>query len=146
MERVRRERFSAGPAGEPLLPPPLTAAEARDRVTHLLGRHFGEAGRASPGDEVVVADALLVTSELATNAIRHAGGITAFRARIHRDRLIVTVSDGSDAVPRRQELSTTGRSQPGGYGWALTCRLARRLVVTRHHGGGKSVTAHLPLL
>lgn len=126
--------------------PPDTAAEARDRVTRLLDLHFGRTGAELGDDSVTAADALLVTSELATNAIRHGGGITAFRARIHRDCLILTVTDGSDELPRRGRIPEPDGSSLGGYGWALACRLARRVTVTRHSGGGKSVTALLPLL
>lgn len=144
MEQLRNQRPPAA-AREPI-PPPDTAAEARERVIHLLELHFGTAGAELQDDTVTVADALLVTSELATNAIRHGGGITAFQARIHRDCLILTIADGSDEMPRRCEPSTNGTPALGGYGWALACRLARRVTIARHGGGGKTVTAHLPLL
>ncbi|EST39717.1 hypothetical protein N566_00265 [Streptomycetaceae bacterium MP113-05] len=145
MEQLREDQ-PPSPARERAILPPCTAAEARERVTRLLELHLGTtAGRVADAT-VTVADALLVTSELATNAIRHGKGITAFQARIHRDCLVLTIADGSDEMPRRCEPSLTGAPALGGYGWALACRLASRVTVTRHSGGGKSVTAHLPLM
>ena len=67
-----------GKAAHALTPVPHNAAAARDMVTRLLNSRFCGLHGESLAD-VVVADALLVTSELVTNAFRHGGG-----HRIHR--------------------------------------------------------------
>lgn len=115
---------------------PGTAAVARDAVRDVLGR------QRPPVTGAALADALLVVSELATNALRHAGGITAFGCVVRDHVLEVTVEDGSDRRP-------TGRppddpAVPGGHGWPLVCRLAE-VTVTGLPGGGKRVSALLPL-
>ncbi|MCX4775417.1 ATP-binding protein [Streptomyces sp. NBC_01264] len=62
-------------------------------------------------DSVTTADALLVTSELVTNAIRHGGGLIAFCAEITGEALRVCVSDGARTLPRPGRLP---RSSPVG--------------------------------
>ncbi|MCY0940354.1 ATP-binding protein [Streptomyces antarcticus] len=105
---------------------PATAAAARARVCELLRR----AGISL--DSVTAADALLVTSELVTNAIRHGGGITAFHTEIADDALILSVSDAS---PRAPVPRTGSVDHPGGYGWPLVQRLAERVDISSHPGG-----------
>lgn len=115
--------------------PPQSAAAARDRVGEVLLR----AGVALDG--VTASDALLVTSELVTNAIRHGGGVTVFRAEAADGVLRLSVGDGSPLLP----VSRTGTAErPGGYGWPLVQRLAER-VDCRTGPGGKTVTAVLRL-
>ncbi|PRH76869.1 ATP-binding protein [Streptomyces solincola] len=96
--------------------------EARDLVAALLAEH------ASDADPPAVADALLVTSEVVTNALRHGGGITGFEARIGFGGpaaccLLISVADRSPALP----ASPSGPRPPGavgGYGWAMVRKLA----------------------
>ncbi|MFD5899598.1 hypothetical protein [Streptomyces sp. NPDC060366] len=53
-------------------------------------------------DDVVLADALLVTSEPVTNAPRHGAGITDFAAELARDGPRITVADaGQRHTPSR---------------------------------------------
>ncbi|ANZ21001.1 ATP-binding protein [Streptomyces noursei] len=101
---------------------PATSAEARDRVLALLRACHRQV------DEVVVADALLITSELVTNALRHAGGVTGFAARIAGDRLEVIVEDASPVRPFVPSDIRDGRI--GGYGWSLVRRLATSVAIT----------------
>ncbi|MFD3325007.1 ATP-binding protein [Streptomyces sp. NPDC058701] len=105
---------------------PVTAAAARATVGELLRR----AG-VDP-DGVTAADALLVTSELVTNAIRHGGGITAFHAEIADGALHLSVSD---ANPRTPVPRTGSPDHPGGYGWPLVQRLTERIDISSHSGG-----------
>ena len=114
---------------------PTTAAAARDRVGQLLQR----AGISL--DSVTAADALLVTSELVTNAIRHGGGVIAFHAGITDDALHVSVADPS---PRTPSVRMQGPAQPGGFGWPLIQHLAERVDISSRPDG-KTITTTLRL-
>ncbi|MBH5338070.1 ATP-binding protein [Streptomyces pactum] len=116
--------------------PPQSAADARDAVRELLLR------QPQPVPERAVTDALLVTSELATNAIRHGGGITACRAAVQDGQMLIVVEDASDALPR--DAGATAE-MPGGHGWPMVCRLSSTVSVSRLPGGGKRVSASVPL-
>ncbi|MEV7729362.1 ATP-binding protein [Streptomyces sp. NPDC087917] len=118
-------------------PLPATVGAARDRVTALLTR-FG-----IPSDRRVVTDALMITSELVTNAIRHGGGLTAFDACIRGGVLRLLVADNSPVHPFTQTGEAPG-IRIGGYGWPLVQSLADLVTVTPH-GAGKQIAAHLAL-
>ncbi|SCE42340.1 Anti-sigma regulatory factor (Ser/Thr protein kinase) [Streptomyces sp. DvalAA-14] len=128
---------------------PVAAADVRQRVRRAL-RDSGE--RCEP---VPTEDALLVASELATNAIVHGGGITAFRAEVVGGLLVLAISDRSDGAPTTKRR-LPGDPRPGGYGWPIIQRLAHRVVVEprRRATGegpsgagpvGKTITVTLPL-
>ncbi|MFJ8251786.1 ATP-binding protein [Streptomyces sp. NPDC094466] len=123
---------------------PENAAAARDAVMRLLTSQF--CGPVSDGltADVVVADALLITSELVTNAFRHGGGLTAFTAEITDEGLLLTVGDASQDLPVACDTGASGADRIGGYGWPLVCRLAKETSVTVHPGG-KNVVALIPL-
>ncbi|MDF6020392.1 ATP-binding protein [Streptomyces sp. JH34] len=121
---------------------PRNAAAARDMVTRLLEAEFCSLGGEGPAD-VVVADALLVTSELVTNAVRHGGGLTGFTAEITDDGLLLTVADASTHAPVTAERDPAAASI-GGYGWLLVRRLARRVSIT-YLPGGKHIVALVAL-
>lgn len=127
------------PASEASAQPlPLTAAAARAAVAALL-HQFGF----SP-DRRVVTDALMITSELVTNAIRHGGGLSAFGADIHGGALRVLVADHNPVHPVARTAAAPGL-RIGGYGWPLIQSLADLVTVTPH-GSGKQITADLALL
>lgn len=134
----------AGEQHQPSSPsPPTSAAAARDRVERLLEDHFRGAPQRRP-PAVVLTDALLVTSELVTNAIRHGGGVTGFTARVTTEGLVVTVRDRSPAAPTVR-LRPDGQAFPvGGYGWPLVQRLATRVHITPLREG-KVIRVLLPL-
>ncbi|WP_327117494.1 ATP-binding protein [Streptomyces sp. NBC_01341] len=120
---------------------PRNAASARDTVTRLLAsRALGPAGRLA---EIVVADALLVTSELVTNAFRHGGGLTGFTAELTDEGLLLAVADASPEVPVASPHPPR-TAHVGGYGWPLVCRLAERVSIT-FHPGGKRIVALIAL-
>ncbi|WP_107499032.1 ATP-binding protein [Streptomyces sp. SM10] len=121
---------------------PRNAAAARDVVTRLLEAQFCGLAGEGPAD-VVVADALLVTSELVTNAVRHGGGLTGFTAEVTDDGLLLTVADASTRAPVTEERSP-GVVSVGGYGWLLVRRLAKRVSVT-YLPGGKHIVALVAL-
>lgn len=60
---------------------PRTAMQARDRVRALL-ESSATVRVGTAGGEALLTDALLVTSELVTNAIRHGGGLLGFDASL----------------------------------------------------------------
>ncbi|GES28487.1 ATP-binding protein [Streptomyces angustmyceticus] len=115
---------------------PARAAEARNFVHDLLHR------TASPVDDLALVDALLVTTELVTNAQRHAGGLTGFTARIVDGYLELAVEDGSEHCPTAPAPRRPGTT--GGYGWPLIQRLARTVDIALT-ATGKTIRVTLPL-
>ncbi|KOU06095.1 hypothetical protein ADK88_16195 [Streptomyces sp. NRRL F-2295] len=125
-------------------PVPANAADARDAVMRLLTTQF--CGPVSEGlaADVVVADALLVTSELVTNAVRHGGGITGFAAELTDEGLRLTVMDASRELPVDSADDSARPGRIGGYGWPLIRRLSQQVTVTLQPGG-KRIVALIPL-
>ncbi|MFD3875252.1 ATP-binding protein [Streptomyces sp. NPDC058623] len=121
----------------PAAPHPESAADARRQVAALLQR------TGLPWNARVVTDALMVTTELVTNAIRHGGGLAAFHADVHEGALRVSVADHNPQPPITRAAPPAG-SRIGGYGWPLVQSLAAHLTVTPR-GGGKLITADLKL-
>ncbi|MFE4217086.1 ATP-binding protein [Streptomyces sp. NPDC056844] len=121
---------------------PRNAAAARDAVVRVLRERF-RGRRGEEPAEVVVGDALLVTSELVTNAVRHGGGLTGFTTEITDEGLLLTVSDASTRPPVTAERDPATPSV-GGYGWLLVRRLAKRVSVT-YLPDGKHIVALIPL-
>ncbi|WP_253195551.1 ATP-binding protein [Streptomyces sp. JHA26] len=107
-----------------LSPPPVTAAAARARVRDVLD------GLPAPLPATVTNDILLITSELVTNAIRHGGGLTAFRAAPEARALRIAVTDRSPAPPVVREPGDGRNGVPGGFGWPLVQRLSRSVTIT----------------
>ncbi len=89
--------------------------------------------------ERLLGDVLLVVSELVSNAVRHAGGVTGFRVWDLPDSVMVEVSDASALHPR---TPGTPAGVPGGFGWMLVNQIAARTEVS-YGPGGKTVTAFL---
>lgn len=84
-------------------------------------------------------DVLLVVSELVSNAVRHAGGVTALRVLYLSDSVAVEVSDASPLAPH---TPGTPAAAPGGFGWLLVKKIAQRTEIRYGHGG-KTITAFL---
>ncbi|MFD3327961.1 ATP-binding protein [Streptomyces sp. NPDC058701] len=119
---------------------PATVAQARARVRDLVDSMPPERAGTDEG----LTDLLLVTSELATNAIRHGGGLTGFGVRMEADGIVLTVVDASPRMPVAL-LREEGYAGPGGFGWPLICRLAKDVAITPLPGGGKSIEVLMPL-
>ncbi|MET7476043.1 ATP-binding protein [Streptomyces sp. NPDC005648] len=97
-------------------------------------------------DPDALGDALLVASELTSNAILHGGGVTDFHVDVAGPCLCVSVSDRSDEVPMvRPPVDPRGRYRVGGHGWPIVCRLARDVRVSELPAGGKRITAVVEL-
>ncbi|MFF7199697.1 MULTISPECIES: ATP-binding protein [unclassified Streptomyces] len=129
----------------PVHPVPQGPAEARREVEFLLHERFCRPD--SDRDDPALTDALLVTSELVTNALLHGGGVTDFEAELTKEGVRVSVSDHSDEMPAVQERTDSrGRFRIGGHGWRVISRIARDVVITRHDGGGKRISVLVPLV
>ncbi|WP_199550696.1 ATP-binding protein [Streptomyces sp. N35] len=122
--------------------PPGTPAEARARVKRLLALRFGANGRELTRDPGV-ADILLVTSELCSNALTHGGGIAAFGIHVEEDGVALEVADHSFQLPATRADAADAET-PGGYGWKLVERLSGDVSVMLC-SDGKVVSVWMPL-
>ncbi|GAA2252027.1 hypothetical protein GCM10010145_19660 [Streptomyces ruber] len=97
-------------------------------------------------DEGALSDALLVVSELTTNAMLHGGGVTDIDVTVVGGDLYLSVSDRSRRPPMAlAPADEQGRRRCGGRGWPIVCRLSRDVTVTDLPSGGKRITAVVPL-
>ncbi|MEU1511786.1 ATP-binding protein [Streptomyces sp. NPDC005811] len=118
--------------------------DVRRAVHRAVTARCGDGGR--PYDEQALCDALLVASELTTNAILHGGGVTAYDVDLDGPAVRVSVSDRSDRLPVvAPPLDEHGRTRTGGRGWLIVCRLARDVQVSGLPSGGKRITAVVPV-
>lgn len=134
-------RDDCGPVGTGVLLPG-DAAAARAIVRELLDEQFCTLG-GMDRDDVVISDAMLVTSELVTNAIRHGGGLTGFSARLSGEGLVLEVADASPDEPRTV-APAVDTVRVGGYGWPLVRRLSTWVTITRQ-ARGKKISALITL-
>ncbi|MGY0488489.1 ATP-binding protein [Streptomyces sp. WG-D5] len=112
----------------------VTCPEARSRVRSVLQPLCDSLPACTA--ERLCQDACLVTSELITNAMLHAGGVSDFDAQLDGQVLTVRVSDHSPAppapLPRAPERS-------GGFGWTIVSRLSTHVDIVLDDAG-KTVT------
>ncbi|MGW2613626.1 ATP-binding protein [Streptomyces sp. NPDC001500] len=119
-------------------------ADVRSAVRKAVGGRCGAAGRSC--DEEALSDALLVATELTSNAILHGGGVTGFDVDVEGRSVRVSVSDRSDRLPVAVgAFDDQGRRRVGGRGWPIVCRLARDVEVADLPSGGKCITAVVPV-
>ena len=130
------------PAGQPC---PSRPAEVREAVLRAVAERCLTTRTLC--DTEALADALLVASELTTNAILHGGGVTGFEVDVDGPGVRLSVSDRSDALPVAvPAVDDQGRRRPGGHGWPIVCRLARDVRVSDLPSGGKRITALVSLV
>ncbi|MFE6618021.1 ATP-binding protein [Streptomyces sp. NPDC057740] len=123
---------------------PRSPAEARGTVRRILSEQTRARGTVCAPD--TLSDALLVTSELTTNAMLHGGGITDFDVRVVGQNLYLSVSDRERRHPVTvSPTDPPGRHRCGGRGWPIVCRLSHTVRVADLPTGGKRVTAVIPL-
>ncbi|MFJ9152195.1 ATP-binding protein [Streptomyces sp. NPDC102270] len=141
----RTEAAPELPVARPRVRPrPRRPAEARRAVERAVSERCRATHTSC--DAQALSDALLVASELTTNAILHGGGVTDFRVTVEGRGVSVSVSDRSAALPvAKAPMDPQGRWHPGGHGWPIVCRLARDVRVTDLPSGGKCITAVVPL-
>ncbi|MGQ4405551.1 ATP-binding protein [Streptomyces hayashii] len=119
-------------------------ADVRSAVRKAVSGRCRAAG--CPYDEEALSDALLVATELTSNAILHGGGVTGFDVDVRGRSVRVSVSDRSDRPPVVvAPFDEHGRRRVGGRGWPIVCRLARDVEVRGLPSGGKRVTAVVPV-
>uniref|UniRef100_UPI00404033F3 ATP-binding protein n=1 Tax=Streptomyces sp. f51 TaxID=1827742 RepID=UPI00404033F3 len=122
---------------------PGNPADVRQAVRRALA---GRPGEPTHDVEDTAGDALLVASELVTNAMLHGGGVTAFDVTRTERAVRLSVSDRSDRLPVAvDQFDEIGRMRVGGRGWMIVCTLASDVVVARLRAGGKRITAEVPL-
>lgn len=126
----------AGVAGEQVVlgPDPQAAAAARDFLRRTC-RQWGV--------EAMLDAALLVVSELVTNAVVNARSQVTVRLRLHPDHLLVEVEDEDGRPPVLQEH--TDDDALGGRGLVLVDALSARWG-SQPCPIGKVVWAELPLV
>lgn len=115
---------------------PERPAQARDAAAEFL------LDLRPPPPVATVQNLVLLVSELVTNAVRHAGGVSAMSLRADRRSIQVIVADPSPAHPQDRTPDLTGHT--GGFGWPMIQRLALSVRVEPRPGGGKAITATLP--
>ncbi|MEU5263602.1 ATP-binding protein [Amycolatopsis sp. NPDC021455] len=122
------------------IPAPLTAECTLTDVAAELAavRRFTRLTLLAWASEVSVDDALLIVTELATNALQHAGGNPVLRLSVTGAELRIEVFDDSPALPARRPAGADG-----GWGLALVERLSSAWGTARH-GRGKLVWCALP--
>ncbi|WJV44303.1 ATP-binding protein [Streptomyces flavofungini] len=113
---------------------PTSAAQARE-----LAREFMTA--VGCHDERHRDAVLVVVSELVTNALRYAHGVTGFRLSRHDRGLTVSVHDAGTQPPRTVPLDP---GSPGGFGLHLVRGLTEGGVRVEWRPGGKNVWATVP--
>ena len=99
----------------------------------------------SPPTPETTDTALLVVSELVTNAIKHAGGITEFRLDASAHILNITVGDPSSALPQERTPDLSGHGEGGGFGWPLIRRLTSELSIDLGSRHTKRIRAAVPM-
>lgn len=112
---------------------PLSASKARDFVgRHLVAHGFGD----------LVEEVRLVASELATNALRHAGTPFVVSLSEADGAVLLAVHDGSASAPVR---GRPGAWDVRGRGLLLVERLSQQWGTRVDAGGSKSVWASFAL-
>ncbi|MER7537578.1 ATP-binding protein [Streptomyces sp. NPDC097704] len=114
------------------------AAQARDELRRFLDEALL---RGHPVPEAVQDAALLVASELVTNAVRHARGSCTMDVGWEGDGIDIGVTDSSPDQPRPRAPDPAGSR--GGWGWPVIQHLTSRVEVRPTDAGGKTVHVHM---
>jgi len=142
-------KHPADATATPLRPTPAgprSPAEVREEVRHALAEARRSRRRGIAGGDDIIGDALLVASELTTNAMLHGGGVTGFEVTLDDRDVCLSVSDRSQEFPvPAPHVSERGFMRAGGHGWPIVCRLARDITISELQAGGKRITAVVPL-
>jgi anti-sigma regulatory factor (Ser/Thr protein kinase) len=93
--------------------------------------------------EAALNDAMLVVSELATNAVIHAQSAFSVTVRAERSAIHIAVEDGAPVGPMVGAAATEPMAESG-RGLLLVAAIASQWGVEPTSGGGKRVWAQLP--
>lgn len=118
----------------------LPREDTSARWARRLTAGFLNGSRTPPEAALHMDEATLVVSELVTNATRHGHSRCRLRLSTAPRSLTIEVHDDGTGHP---VLRATGPDGESGRGIALVSRLTRRLDVTDHPRGGKTVRAVL---
>ncbi|MFD8982909.1 ATP-binding protein [Streptomyces sp. NPDC059564] len=114
------------------------AADARHAARPFLASPVRED---QPVPPVVQDAALLLISELVTNAVRHTAGGCALDLCLEPEAIAIDVTDTSSAEPRPRRPDQRGE---GGWGWHLVNRLGTDVRIRHHPAGGKTIHVLVP--
>jgi anti-sigma regulatory factor (Ser/Thr protein kinase) len=117
----------AGPTGQREHP-----RSVRRAITELL--------TAAGWIDADIEDALLVTSELVTNAVRHAGGVERIELQVDGHLLVLVVHDRSVTFPAQ---SATPPGELGGHGLQIVAGISDAWGAALDPEGGKHVWSRI---
>ncbi|MFJ4776036.1 ATP-binding protein [Streptomyces sp. NPDC088762] len=115
------------------------AGRARDATSRFL---HSAGDRGEPVAPAAVDVAVLVVTELVTNAVRHTDGPCSLDLVLHEGLLDIDVTDTSSELPEPRPPHFNGS---GGWGWILIRHIARDVTVTPTPDGGKRVHTCIPV-
>ncbi|MET9569378.1 ATP-binding protein [Streptomyces virginiae] len=123
----------------------LHGRNAASQARRAARAHLAAAAAAASDDQplplVTVDTALLLISELVTNAVRHTGGGCLLEVRLAPNGIDIEVTDTSDAEPESKRPDRRGE---GGWGWHLVNRLGTDVGIRHHAAGGKTIHVRVP--
>ncbi|MEU1039122.1 ATP-binding protein [Streptomyces sp. NPDC005551] len=98
-----------------------------------MARHITERWLKTADRPDRIADAVLIVSELVTNAVRHTGDSCLLILTVQGQQLDIAVADHSEELPDLG--SRAGAGDHGGFGMDLVCRLGEQVRVVPALGG-----------
>ncbi|HEY8982108.1 MAG TPA: ATP-binding protein [Streptomyces sp.] len=113
-----------------------------DRALVAEVRHSVRATLTCWGAGAIADDMAVVASELASNALKHAGSEATVRLRLAEGQALLEVDDGSVQRPVARRV---GAEVEEGRGLFLVQALATEWGWRYREGGGKTVWASLPV-